>query len=43
MRVSVVLSKKNDADIIEHLEPMESKSGYIKKLIRKDMEQSDHH
>ena len=36
-RVSVVLNKQNDADIIEHLKPKPSKSEYIKKLIRKDM------
>lgn len=39
-RDSVVLSKKYDQDIIEHLEPMESKSGYIKELIQADMQKA---
>lgn len=43
-RVSVVLSRKNDSDIIEHLDKVEartSKSNYIKQLIRKDMKSDD--
>lgn len=35
-RVSVVLSKKYDRDIIEHLSG-KNKSQYIKELIRKDI------
>lgn len=37
-RVSVVLSKKYDADIIAHLDRQESKSNYIKTLIRADIQ-----
>ena len=40
MRVSVVLSKKYDRDIIEHLSG-KNKSQYIKRLIRKDMQESE--
>lgn len=36
-RVSVILNRKYDADIIEHLETKPSKSEYIKHLIREDM------
>lgn len=36
-RVSVVLNKQSDSDIIEHLKPKPSKSDYIKQLIREDM------
>ena len=37
-RVSVVLSKKYDQDIIEALQDKPSKSNYIKQLIREDLE-----
>lgn len=37
-RVSVVLHKEHDKDVIEHLKPKPSKSEYIKSLIRQDME-----
>lgn len=37
-RVSVVLSKKYDSDIIEALQDKPSKSEYIKKLIREDLQ-----
>lgn len=43
-RISVVLNREKDADIIEHLEKVEtgmSKSSYIKQLIRKDMHSND--
>lgn len=43
-RVSVVLSRKYDSDIIEHLDKVEastSKNSYIKQLIRKDMKSDD--
>ena len=36
-RVSVVLNKRQDSDIIAHLEDKPSKSDYIKRLIREDM------
>ena len=31
------LSKNTDADIIEYLEKLDNKQGYIKELIRKDL------
>ena len=34
---SVKLNKNTDADIIKKLETVESRNGYIKELIRKDM------
>lgn len=37
-RVSVILNKKHDQDIIEHLETVPSKSEYIKGLIRDDID-----
>ena len=36
--VSLRLNYKTDADIIEKLDSVESKMGYIKTLIRKDLE-----
>lgn len=39
IRVAVILNKEYDADVIEHLNRQQSKSDYIKKLIRKDMDQ----
>lgn len=38
--VLIKLNKKTDADIIKKLSTVKSKQGYIKSLIRKDMEQS---
>lgn len=35
--VSVKLNKKTDADILQKLDEVESKQGYIKALIRKDI------
>lgn len=35
--VLVRLNKQTDTDIIEHLETVTSKMGYIKKLIREDI------
>ena len=32
------MNKKTDADIIAHLEQQDSKQGYIKRLIRQDIE-----
>lgn len=36
-RVSVVLNKRHDSDIINHLDTKPSKSDYIKQLIREDI------
>lgn len=36
--VNIALNKKTDADIIEKLDSVDSKMGYIKKLIREDIE-----
>ena len=36
--INLHLNIKTDADILEYLEPMENKTGYIKKLIREDIE-----
>lgn len=36
--VNLALNKKTDADIIEKLDSVDSKMGYIKKLIREDIE-----
>lgn len=38
-RVTLYLSRIYDNDIINHLKTKKSKSAYIKKLIRSDMEQ----
>lgn len=38
--VNLKLNKDTDADIIEKLESEGSMNGYIKKLIRKDMKES---
>ena len=37
-RINLSLNNKNDADIISHLERQENKQGYIKRLIREDIE-----
>jgi hypothetical protein len=34
----LAVMKKTEADIIEHLEKQENKAGYIKSLIRADMQ-----
>ena len=36
-RIVVKLNRNTDADIIEHIEAMESMQGYVKELIRADM------
>lgn len=36
-QVALRLNKKTDKDIIEHLETVQSKQGYIKGLIRDDI------
>ena len=38
-KISVYLHRDHDIDIIEFLKEKKSKSDYIKKLIRKDMDQ----
>lgn len=39
-RVAVNLNTNTDQDIIQHVEKLDNVQGYIKGLIRKDMEQS---
>ena len=36
-RIALKLNNKTDADILERLDAVESKQGYIKKLIRDDI------
>lgn len=36
-RINLKLNNKTDADIIQHLESIPNKQGYIKNLIREDM------
>ena len=38
VQICVKLNKKKDADIIEHIFSKKSKSGYIKDLVRADLE-----
>lgn len=40
-RLVVPLHKEHDADIIQFLDEQENKSGYIKRLIRKDISDPD--
>ena len=40
-QVTLRLNKRTEADIIDWLERIPNKQGYIKALIRLDMEQSD--
>ena len=40
-RVALALNNNTDQDIIEHLEAQPNKQGYIKSLIKKDMEGGD--
>ena len=37
-QIALVLNIKTDADLIDHLQEKANKQGYIKGLIRKDME-----
>ena len=37
VRLSLKLNKTTDADILEKLNQVESKQGYIKELIRRDL------
>lgn len=39
--IHLAFNKKKDADILEKLEHVESKMGYIKKLIREDIVESE--
>lgn len=41
-RVSIKLGNKTDADIIEQLNKMDNKQGYIKALIREDIYDQNH-
>lgn len=36
-QIILKLNKKTDADILKHLDSLPNKQGYIKDLIRKDM------
>ena len=36
-QLKLALNKKTDADIIEHLDKIHNKQGYIKELIRRDI------
>lgn len=40
-RVAVKLNRVHDADILEHLEKQTNKQGYIKSLIRADIEKGE--
>ena len=40
VQVPIRLNKNTDQDILKKLESVESKQGYIKRLIREDMERS---
>ena len=39
--VNLAFNKKTDADILEKLDQVDSKMGYIKKLIREDIAKSE--
>lgn len=41
VQVPIRLNKNTDADILAKLETVESKQGYIKELIRRDMSRSE--
>ena len=38
VQIKFNLNKVTDADIIDHLQSLSNKQGYVKSLIRKDME-----
>lgn len=40
-RVAIKLNKLHDADILEHLDKQPNKQGYIKALIRADIEKGE--
>ena len=40
-RIPLELNREHDADIINHLERISNRNGYIKRLIREDMEKSE--
>lgn len=41
-QMKLALNKKTDVDIIEHLDKIRNKQGYIKELIRRDMDKRLH-
>lgn len=41
VRLSLKLNKKTDADVLDKLEQVASKQGYIKELIRRDLHKTD--
>ena len=41
VRYSLVLNRNTDAELIEHMERQESKNGYLKKLIRDDLQREE--
>ena len=42
-RIVISLNRERDLDLIDHLEPIQNVSGYVKRLIRKDMESDPDH
>lgn len=40
-QLNVELNRKTDADILERLDQVENKQGYIKKLIREDIKEEE--
>ena len=40
VQIPIRLNKNTDADILAHLESVQSKQGYIKELIRRDINRS---
>ncbi len=40
MQLSVNFNRKTEPELVQKLEQVENKSGYIKSLIRKDIEES---
>jgi hypothetical protein len=40
-QLNVEFNKKTDADILERLDQVENKQGYIKKLIREDIKEKN--
>lgn len=39
-QISLQLNKKTEADLLEYIESLDNKQGYIKALIRADMERN---
>lgn len=40
-RITLKLNRKTDSDVIEKLNSVESKQGYIKRLIREDVKREE--